>query len=67
MADFHFEYDYFSIKGTMPSGEVRKFATIADYKEAYDNEVNEIVDEMARLHYNDEPIDYPDHEWLVYA
>ena len=35
--------------GRMPSGVAMKFATEDEYAEAYRNEENEIVDELARL------------------
>lgn len=35
--------------GRMPSGVAMKFATEAEYAEAYRNEENEIIDELARL------------------
>lgn len=35
--------------GRMPSGVARRFATESEYAEAYRDEENEIVDEMARL------------------
>ena len=35
--------------GRMPSGVAMKFATEEEYAEAYRNEENEIVDELARL------------------
>lgn len=67
MHDFEYEFTDFGVIGFMPSGEEREFATEDEYEDAYTDEVNEIVDEMARLHSHDEPVDYPDHHWLEYA
>lgn len=36
-------------QGDMPSGEVRKFKTEKAYHDAYKKELDEFVDEMARL------------------
>jgi len=43
--------------------------TLEEYFKAHPDEENEFIDEMARLHANDEIIDYPDdfESWLEYA
>ena len=56
--------------GIMPSGEEREFATEDEYHEAYTEEENEIIDELAVLHEHDE-VEYPEDwdfvNWLEYA
>ena len=65
------EPEYCACHGFMPSGERRFFETEDAYLEAYAAEENEIVDELARLHAHDEPVEIPEpwptHEWLEYA
>lgn len=35
------------------------------YFKEHPEEEQEFIDEMERLHFNDEPIDYPDHQWIA--
>lgn len=64
MADYEFKMTEYGVIGVLPSGEEREFASENDYYEAYTDEENEIIDALAELHFNDEPVDYPDHEWI---
>lgn len=45
--------------------------SLNDYFKAHPEEEHEFIDEMARLHYHDEPVEIPEewptHEWLEYA
>lgn len=66
MHEYEFEMTDFGCEGWLPCGEKQLFATEEEYHEAYTDEENEFVDEMARLHYFDEMIDYPE-DWNVYA
>lgn len=44
---------------------------LEEYFKEHPEEEEEFIEEMARLHYNDEIIDYPEYwvtnEWLEYA
>ena len=51
MHDYEFEVVDSGVIGIMPSGEEREFCTEDEYYDAYTEEENEFVDEMARLHY----------------
>lgn len=61
MWDFEFTYTDSGVMGVMPCGDQIEFPTEEEYREAYKEEEDEIYDEMARLHYYDEPIDYPEY------
>ena len=49
MAQYKFKVMPDCVWGRMPSGIALRFATESEYAEAYREEENEIVDEMARL------------------
>ena len=57
MWDFEFEPTDNGILGTMPSGEQCIFSTVEQYRKAYEDEENDIVDGLAELY---DVIDYPD-------
>ena len=69
MADYQFEETEFGILGTMPSGEQFMFHSEEEYSKAYWAEVDEIVDEMARLEEENRTVevDFDDLEWLKWA
>lgn len=49
MHEYEFVDTGYGVKGFMPSGEEREFATESEYLDAYTDEENEIYDEMYRL------------------
>ena len=71
MHEYEFLVTESGVIGILPSGEEREFATEDDYHEAYTDEENEIIDELAELHAHDEPVEYPEDwdmvSWLEYA
>ncbi len=69
MADYQFEETESGILGMMPCGEQFMFPTEAEYSKAYWAEIDEIVDEMARLEEENrtEEVDFDDLEWLKWA
>ena len=64
MFEYEFRHTEYGIIGVLPCGEEREFVSEDEYAEAYEDEVNEFIDEMARLHEHDEPVDYPE-DWAV--
>lgn len=64
MWEFEYEMTDFGVKGILPSGEEREFATVDDYREAYEDEENDIIDGLAEIY--DEVLDYPE-DWPMYA
>ncbi len=64
MAEFSYYMVGNQVYGIMPCGDGKFFNSVTDYENAYRDEENEIFDELARLHYNDEPIDYPE-DWRI--
>lgn len=76
MAKFKFKIVNGILWGRMPSGIAKVFNSLFDYVEAYTNEEDEIVDELARLEEERKSIEYPEDyaflvpgtkEWLAYA
>jgi len=65
MSEYEFETTEFGVRGVLPDGEVMEFATEEDYHEAYVDQENQIYDEMCETFHYDEPVDYPEHEWLL--
>lgn len=59
MAEYNCEYTETGVLGILPCGEVHEYATEEEYKQAYYDELDEIVDELARLEY-ERTLDFPD-------
>lgn len=53
MWDFDFTVTDSGIIGILPTGEERLFANESGYRQAYEDEENEIYDEMAEAFYFD--------------
>ena len=49
MHEYEFTDTGYGVKGFMPSGEEREFATESDYHDAYCDEESEIYDEIYRM------------------
>lgn len=65
MADYSCTYLPGCVIGVMPCGEERMFVTESEYCEAYRDEENEIVDELARLEALRE-LDFPeDYSFMI--
>ena len=61
MWDFDYEMTRYGVLGTLPSGEQVEFATVDEYREAYEDEENDIIDGLAELE-EEKFIDYPE-DW----
>ncbi len=57
MWDYNFQVTDYGILGTLPTGEEQLFATESEYRQAYEDEENEIYDEMAD-YYGDRICEY---------
>lgn len=66
MEEYEFEVTPYGVRGVLPSGEERDFSSEEEYHEAYIAEEDEFISEIERLHFYDEPIDYPE-DWNVSA
>lgn len=47
MFDFDFQVTDYGVIGTLPDGEQMEFASEAEYRQAYEENENELYDEMA--------------------
>lgn len=61
MWDYDFVVTDAGILGTLPTGEQQLFATESEYKSAYEEEENEIYDEMAEAFGWDSIPDYAEY------
>ena len=61
MHEYEFRVTDSGIIGILPCGEEMLFATEDEYHVAYQDEENEIVEQLAELA---EPVDYPE-DWCV--
>lgn len=62
MFDYKFEYTEYGVKGILPDGEVREFATVQEYSDAYHRAENDIYDGLAALQSDYGFIDYAE-DW----